>query len=185
MRSRPAIDLFHLPESLLRKVYSNPIPYDGPLSSDYRDYEGKPWQVLWHELCFMGVDMIGLCKFHTVFMSPNMPNFKEFAKFIELNTGLKLTPEEVWECADRAYTMERLFNLREGLTRKDDWLVDRYFDEPTPIGLDIVRGRSLDRKKFEAMIDEYYQLHGWDENGVPKPGTLEKLGLDKEPSHRL
>jgi len=114
-----------------------------------------------------------------------MPNFEEFSKMIHYNTGLELSAKEVWECADRAYTLERLFNLREGATRKDDWLVDRYFDEPTPIGLDIVRGKAIDREKFKAMLDEYYQIHQWDEKGVPKPETLKKLGLDKEPSHQL
>jgi aldehyde:ferredoxin oxidoreductase len=63
--------------------------------------------------------------------------------------------------------------------------VDRYFDEPTPVGLPIVRGKKIDREKFKKMIDEYYELHGWDENGVPRQETLEKLGLDKEPSHKL
>jgi aldehyde:ferredoxin oxidoreductase len=71
------------------------------------------------------------------------------------------------------------------MTRADDWLVDRYFDEPTPVGMPIVRGKSLDREKFKQMIDEYYELHGWDENGVPRPETLAQLGLENEPSHRL
>ena len=51
--------------------------------------------------------------------------------------------------------------------------------------MELVRGKSLDREKFRQMIDEYYELHGWDENGVPRPETLEKLGLDGEPSHLL
>ena len=42
-----------------------------------------------------------------------------------------------------------------------------------------------DKALFKKMIDEYYALHTWDENGVPRPETLEKLGLDKEPSHKL
>ncbi|TEU05193.1 aldehyde ferredoxin oxidoreductase, partial [Candidatus Bathyarchaeota archaeon] len=85
----------------------------------------------------------------------------------------------------RIYTIERMFNLREGFSRKDDRLPERYFEEPTPIGLPIVRGKKIDRDKFEKMLDEYYALHGWDENGVPKKETLEGLGLDKEPSHRV
>jgi aldehyde:ferredoxin oxidoreductase len=78
-----------------------------------------------------------------------------------------------------------LFNIREGLTRADGWLVDRYFDEPTPIGLPVVRGKCLDREKFKQMIDEHYELHGWDENGVPRLETLKRLGLDQEPSRML
>jgi aldehyde:ferredoxin oxidoreductase len=75
--------------------------------------------------------------------------------------------------------------MREGLTREDDWLPDRYFDEPTPIGLPIARGKCLDRERFKQMIDEYYELHGWDENGVPWPETLKRLGLNQEPSRML
>jgi len=184
LRSRPAIDLYHLPESLLRKIYGGPKPYDGPLSSDYTSYDGKPRMVVWHELLYEAVDSTGVCKFHSIFLSPNLIGFEELSKLIYLNTGLKFTPEEIWDIADRAYTVERLFNIREGLTREDDWLSDRYFDEPTPVGMPIVRGKALDRGKFEEMIDEYYELHGWDESGVPRPETLKKLGLDREPFQR-
>jgi len=185
LRSRPAIDLYHLPEPVLRQIYGNPTPYDGPLTSNYTDYEGKPRQVQWQEMIYEAVDCLGICKYHTIFLSPNLLSFDEFSKLLYYNTGLEMSPQEIWEVADRAYTVERLFNIREGLTREHDWLVDRYFDEPTPVGLPIVRGRKLDREKFKKMIDEYYELHGWDENGVPRPETLEKLGLDKEPSHKL
>jgi aldehyde:ferredoxin oxidoreductase len=77
LRSRPAIDLYNLPEPFLRKIYGNPVPYGGPLTSDYRDYEGKSWMVFWQEMVYMAVDCIGVCKFHTVFLSPNMPAFEE------------------------------------------------------------------------------------------------------------
>jgi aldehyde:ferredoxin oxidoreductase len=185
LRGRPAIDLYKLPEPVLRKIYSTPIPYNGPLSSDYRSYEGKPWQVVWHEHCYMAVDCLGICKYHTTFLGATLPNFPDWAKVIYYNTGLEMTPEEIWTVAERAYNMERLFNLREGLTRKDDWLVDRYFDEPLPLGAPGIRGLKLDREKFKRMIDEYYEHRGWDENGVPRPETLKRLGIDGEPSHIL
>jgi aldehyde:ferredoxin oxidoreductase len=59
----------------------------------------------------------------------------------------------------------------------------RYFDEPCRRGAIDVVGRKIDKKKFIQMIDELYEHKGLDENGVPKPETLKKLGLDKEPSH--
>jgi aldehyde:ferredoxin oxidoreductase len=185
LRSRPAIDLYHLPEPFLRKIYGNPIPYDGPLTSDYRDYEGKAWQVFWHEMIYMAVDCLGICKFHTIFLSPNLLNFEEFSKLLYFNTGMEMSPKEIWEVAERCYTMERMFNNREGATRKDDWLVDRYFDEPTPTGLAVVRGKTIDRDKLKKMIDEYYGHHEWDKKGIPKAKTLKRLGLEKEPSHML
>ncbi|MFQ6104636.1 MAG: aldehyde ferredoxin oxidoreductase family protein [Candidatus Glassbacteria bacterium] len=183
LRSRPAIDLYHLPESVLRKIYSHPVPYDGPLTSNFTDYEGKAWQVFWHEMCYMAVDSLGLCKFHTVFLSPNMPAFGEFSEWIRLITGLDVSPIEVWEAAERGYTTERLFNLREGATRDDDWLPDRYFDEPTKLGFGMVRNRAIDRQRFSAMLDEYYRYHGWDHEGIPTSKTLRRLGIEAKPVH--
>jgi aldehyde:ferredoxin oxidoreductase len=187
LRSRPAIDLYHLPEEVLRKVYSNPVPYDGPLSSEHTSYVGKAWEVLWQEMCYMGVDCLGICKYHTTFLGATLPNFEDWSKVLYYNTGLEMSPKEIWDVAERCYNIERLFNLREGLTRNDpkkgDTLNHRYFDEPCLRGAPDVIGAKIDRKKFNKMIDEYYEHHGWDENGVALPETMKRLGLDKEPSH--
>ena len=45
--------------------------------------------------------------------------------------------------------------------------------------------RKIERDKFNNMLDEFYAHHGWDEKGIPTPETLERLGLEKEPSHLL
>ena len=189
LRSRPAIDLYHLPEEVLRKIYGSPVPYDGPLSSEHTAYEGKPWQVYWQENCFMGVDCLGICKYHTTFLGATLPNFEDWSKVLYYNTGLEMSPKEIWDVAVRCNMIERLFLLREGLTRDDlkkgDMLNHRYFDEPCRRGAPDVVGRVIDREKFRKMIDEFYEHKGLDENGVPKPETLKALGLDKEPSHLL
>jgi aldehyde:ferredoxin oxidoreductase len=189
LRSRPAIDLYHLPEEVLRKIYSSPIPYDGPLSSEHTEYIGKPWQVYWQENCYMGVDCLGICKYHTTFLGATLPNFEDWAKVLYYNTGLEMTPEEIWEVAARCNMVERLFLLREGLTREDlkkgDMLNHRYFDEPCLRGALDVIGKCIDREKFKKMIDEFYEHKGLDNNGVPKPETLKRFGLEKEPSHLL
>ena len=187
LRSRPAIDLYHLPEEVLRKIYSNPVPYDGPLSSEHTEYIGKPWMVFWQENCYMGVDCLGICKYHTTFLGATLPNFEDWSKVLYYNTGLEMTPEEIWDVAERCNMIERLFNLREGLTRDDlkkgDMLNHRYFDEPCRRGAIDVIGMKIDKKKFIQMIDEFYEHKGLDNNGVPKPETLKKLGLKNEPSH--
>ncbi|MBW1667698.1 MAG: aldehyde ferredoxin oxidoreductase family protein [Deltaproteobacteria bacterium] len=189
LRSRPAIDLYHLPEEVLRKIYGTPVPYDGPLSSEHTAYEGKPWQVFWQENCYMGVDCLGICKYHTTFLGATLPNFEDWSRVLYYNTGLEMTPREIWDVAERCYNIERLFNLREGLKRdnpkKGDTLNHRYFDEPCKLGAPDVVGRTIDREKFQKMIDEYYEHHGWDSDGVPLPETLKRLGLENEPSHLL
>jgi aldehyde:ferredoxin oxidoreductase len=189
LRSRPAIDLYHLPEKVLRRIYGNPVPYDGPLSSDHTEYKGKPWQVFWQENCYMAVDALGICKYHTVFLGATLPNFDDWPKVIYYNTGLEMTPQEIFEIAERSNMVERMFNLREGLTRDDlkkgDMLNHRYFDEPCRRGaLDVV-GAKIDKKKFMKMVDELYEFKGLDKKGIPKPETLKRLGLNKEPSHQL
>ncbi|MBC8441908.1 MAG: aldehyde ferredoxin oxidoreductase family protein [Deltaproteobacteria bacterium] len=189
LRSRPAIDLYHLPEKVLKKIYSSPIPYDGPLSSEHTEYIGKAWQVFWQENCYMGVDCLGICKYHTTFLGATLPNFEDWPKVLYYNTGLEFTPEELWDIAERCNMVERLFNLREGLTRDDlekgDMINHRYFDEPTRRGAPDVVGTTIDREKFSKMIDEFYEHKGLDQKGKPTTKTLKRLGLANEPSHML
>jgi aldehyde:ferredoxin oxidoreductase len=189
LRSRPAIDLYHLPEKVLRKIYSSPVAYDGPLSSEHTSYVGKAWQVFWQENCYMAVDCLGICKYHTVFLGPTLPNFEDWPKVIYYNTGLEMSPTEIWEVAERCNMIERLFNLREGLIRTDlekgDMLNHRYFDEPCRRGAPEVIGAKIDRDKFKQMIDEFYSHKGLDDKGLPRPETLTRLGLRDEPSQML
>ena len=177
LRSRPAIDLYGLPENLLEEIY------EGPVSSDYTSYEGKSRMVWWQELLYAVTDSLGTCKFQTVFCALHAPKWKEFSKLIHLVSGIEISKAQLMEIGERICTTERMFNLREGFSRKDDNLPERFFKEPTPIGLPIARNRKIDKEKFNKMLDEYYALHEWDNNGVPQKETLKKLRLDKEPSH--
>jgi len=179
LRSRPAIDLYSLPEDLLQEVYG------GPVSPDYTSYDGKSRMIWWQERLYAVTDSIGLCKFQTVFLAVHAPKWDEWSKLIYLATGMEFSRAHLMEIGERIYTFERLFNLREGFTRKDDALPERYFKEPTPIGLPIAKGKKIDRAQFEKMLDEYYALHNWDQNGVPTQEALKRLGLDKEPSHMI
>ena len=101
------------------------------------------------------------------------------------SVSVSLTPLQLWDAADRSYTLERMFNIREGLTRAHDTLPERYFTHPTPAGLPMAKGKCIDRAKFEQMLDEYYELHEWDNSGIPTEGLLRRLGIDSEPSHLL
>ena len=135
----------------------------------------------------MAVDCLGICKYHTLFLGATLPNFEDWPKVIYYNTGLEFTPQEIWDVAERCNMIERLFNLREGLTRDDlkkgDTLNHRYFDEPCRRGAPDVIGQKIDRDKFKIMIDEFYQHKGLDPKGEPKQETLLRLGLENEPSH--
>ena len=189
MRSRPAIDLYHLPEPVMRKIYSSPVAYDGPLSSDHTEYIGKPWQVVWHENCYMAVDCLGICKYHTTFLGATLPNFEDWSKVLYFNTGLEMSPKDIWDVAERANMVERLFNIREGMKKDDPYkgemLAERYFTEPCSRGAPDVIGKKIDRDKFFEMRDLFYKYKGLDDNGVSDTESLKKYGLenlDNEPS---
>lgn len=181
LRSRPAIDLYHLPEKVLEETFEG-----GPMSSDFTSYVGKAREIWVMERIYAVVDAIGTCKFHTIFFSPHMPSWNEWSKMIEYITGMALSPEELKVIGERIYTMERMFNHREaGYDRKDDRLPERYYKEKVPGGLPVVKGKKIDRKKFNGMLNEYYKFHGWNRQGLPTKKTLKSLGLDQEPSHKL
>ena len=72
----------------------------------------------------------------------------------------------------RGYTMERLFNLREGIGKNEDTLAKRFTDD------ELIKGNPKTRVPLDKMLPKYYKLRGWDANGVPTPKTLKKLGLD-------
>ncbi|MBI4768622.1 MAG: aldehyde ferredoxin oxidoreductase family protein [Deltaproteobacteria bacterium] len=178
LRSRCALDLYGLPVPVLEMIYGRK-----GMTSDYRDYQGKPWMVFSTENSKVVIDSLGICQYAGSGLSPNMAKGPEFSRMLEYITGIKLNDKELLEVGERVTTIERLFNIREGMSRKDDYLPERYYREPTPLGMPATRGRFIDRAKYEVMLDEYYEFHGWDSNGNPTPETLRRLSLDKEPSH--
>lgn len=80
--------------------------------------------------------------------------------------------EEVKQLGARVITLTRLFNTREGFTRKDDTLPKRCLEEPLPEGP--YKGQV---NHLEPMLNEYYRLRGWDEEGIPTEETVKKIGL--------
>ncbi|MBM4305467.1 MAG: aldehyde ferredoxin oxidoreductase family protein [Deltaproteobacteria bacterium] len=170
MRSRPSLDVLGLPEDILEKIYG------GSVSSQFSSYSGKGRMVWWHELLNAVSDSLGFCRFLTVFSSPHAPQYKQFSKLIALSTGLTITPKELKTIGERIYTLERMMLVRDGIFRKDDTLPRRYFEEPIPEGP--AKGEVISREEFNGMLDEYYRLHGWDKNGIPRKETLRRLGLE-------
>jgi aldehyde:ferredoxin oxidoreductase len=179
LRSRPVLDLYNLPAEVLKNHYGFDVV------NDYSAYETKGKQVWWHETFNTLSDSLGICRMETISFSLNRLGYKDYVDLLRVITDMEFTPEELQQIGERIYTLERLFNIREGASRKDDYLSERYYVEPTPAGLEKNRGKKIDREKYDQMLDENYEMHGWDKNGIPRKETLEELGLDKEPSHIL
>jgi aldehyde:ferredoxin oxidoreductase len=145
--------------------------------------KSKSWRDFCQECLYALLDTLGICRFEAVSLSPKRPMWEGFSRLIELVTGLNYTPEQLMEAGERIYNIERLFNIREGATRADDTLPERFFR--WIITRTTERDRVIDREKSGRLLDEYYESHGWDKEGRPTPETLNDLGLDEEPSGLL
>jgi aldehyde:ferredoxin oxidoreductase len=92
-------------------------------------------------------------------------------------TGWNATQDEVVTTAHRGITLARLFNMREGFSRKDDRLPPR-FSEPLP------KHAGLSQEQQEKIVSDYYVEYGWDEaTGVPTQDTIRKLEIEADAVH--
>jgi aldehyde:ferredoxin oxidoreductase len=116
-----------------------------------------------------------LCKSNT---EPNgVPIYmKDLAHLFSLATGVEMDEKAMATAAERIYAVERAFLVREGVTRKDDVLRGKWGDESVPDGP--FKGEIIDPEKWGRLLDEYYQVRGWDSMGIPTTSTLSALGLE-------
>jgi len=91
-------------------------------------------------------------------------------KWLTYVTGQPMSSGHVQEIGARIFNLERMYNLREGLSARDDTLPPRILHEPTFPGM--TSGHPLDR-----LLPRYYRKRGWDPDGVPRPKTLDRLGV--------
>ncbi len=91
-------------------------------------------------------------------------------------TGLKFDSESISKFGQRVDTLTRLFNLREGFSRKDDIMPAKFWKAQTA-GSGKGMMSFVDREDFEKSLDRYYEIRGWDSEGVPTNETIKELGL--------
>jgi len=93
-------------------------------------------------------------------------------------TGVKYTWDDLYAVADRTYALIRALWVREkGVWSRDyDMPPVKWFKRPLTKGP--LAGAKLDYDKYNQLLDHYYELRGWDRNGVPTRDTLHRLGLD-------
>jgi len=99
----------------------------------------------------------------------------DMVRAVNLVTGWNIETDDLEKCGERIYNLERMINCRRGVTRKDDLLPWRVMHEPIPAGPS--KGRFCPPEELSKMLDRYYELRGWDRNGVPTPEKLSELGL--------
>jgi aldehyde:ferredoxin oxidoreductase len=120
------------------------------------------------------INCLGICIFRPATDPLNMPA-KLFADAYTALTGIPLTPEELRIAGERVCNLEKAFNSRIGLRRKDDRLCERWMNEP--VTFEYGKGMKA-ADYFEDLLDEYYERHGWDKHtSLQTRIKLEELGL--------
>ena len=132
--------------------------------------DGKAKMVKDTQLIMAIVDSLGMCASMRFVLAP-----QAILSLYGAVTGIVLEEEEALLISERINSLERLFNVREGLTRTDDTLPRRLLKEAMPTGPS--KGNTV---PLDQMLDEYYELMGWDPNGIPAPARMRELDLQPE-----
>jgi len=153
-----------------QEVFGMPVPY--PV--ERLELKGKGILTKFNQ-DFCGLfDTVTFCEFPASFMLDSFQ--KLVAQLISGATGLDFTEQEMWDVGERLNNLCRMFNVREGFSRKDDTLPERLMTEPLKNGLS--KGEKISREDLDFMLDEYYEARQWDSNGIPTPEKLTALGLE-------
>ncbi len=99
------------------------------------------------------------------------------AEMVNVSCGENWTMESLKLAGERCWTLSRMFNCREGISRKDDYLPLRFAEEPIVSGPKEGNTVPVDIQNY--MLDKYYQLRGWDNNGIPSEELIRRLGLEE------
>ncbi len=143
------------------EVLGNPVKIDNLTT------EGKAqWTITFQDLT-AALDSTGACLFTTFGIGAD-----ELAELLTAATGVPYSTEEFMKAGARIWNVERLFNLKAGLTAKDDTLPPRMLNDPIPAGP--CKGEV---SKLDKMLPEYYSLRGWSSAGVPTKEKLAELGI--------
>jgi len=165
--SRPGVDV-----EKGRLIFGIDNPYT-PL-----EYEGKAQMVTYMEAVHRVNNCLGICHMNTIHWDVEHMDLPQLAQLYSAATGWETSVEDLKRMAMRQVNLEKAFNLRyTDFDRKDDMPTARDMNEPIPTGS--LAGWKMDEEKYNRMLDEYYDLHGWDrETSYPTRKTLVDLGLD-------
>jgi aldehyde:ferredoxin oxidoreductase len=129
-------------------------------------YDQKPQRVVDFENRYVIFDSLIICRFIR-----DIATWERLPKILKALTGADLTIDKLKETANKIVTMTRLFNIREGIRTADDDLPQRFFEQPLLHGGS--KGNTVDRAKFQEMVNEYYALRGWNAEGMPESAKQE------------
>lgn len=138
-----------------------------PFKVDQHATEGKPALVKTFQDLTAALDSTGACLFTTFGIGAD-----DLAALMSAVTGVQYSVDDFMKAGERIWNLERLFDLKAGITHEDDYLPKRLLTDPVPAGPSKGEVSHMDQ-----MLPEYYSLRGWDKDGVPTNKKLKELSL--------
>lgn len=140
-------------------------------------YENKAKLVVYYESLKAVVDSLGICVFATNWASPDLLNPEDLSELYSAAIGIQVKADELMFIGTRINNIEKAFNtLHAGFARTDDYPPNRFMEESIKSGP--LRGEKLEKDKWDKMLDEYYELQGWNKaTGWQTRKCLENLEL--------
>ena len=195
VKGQPSIEPFRIPKGWALAVSTSPVagrhlrgatmgsnrygPRPRPGDFNVTDYRNQAKGVVWQGKTKELEDNLGICNYVGTWSGANFLSIADFAEFINTGMGLNLTEEELMgHYADIGRNLEKAFNaLHTNMSREDDIPPKRFREEEVKSGP--YKGFKIDKNKYNEMLDEFYELSGWDKKtGIQTRTGLEKLGLE-------
>ncbi|MEM2994667.1 MAG: aldehyde ferredoxin oxidoreductase family protein [Candidatus Bathyarchaeia archaeon] len=120
------------------------------------------------------IDSLIICKFSR---GTYYKEAEDLAKLYSLVTGFETAPEEIRRSGERINNLARIFNVREGLSRKDDTLPYKVMHHPIP-DEGPSKGAYVSQEELDLLLDDYYAVRGWTREGIPTIEKLKELGME-------
>jgi len=157
-------------ERVSEKVYGSRLAV--ALDSGYQ-YKAQP--TIWHQHRDVIKDSLPVCDqmgFPLIYSEKGYGDTSVEAKLFSAVTGIQKSEEDLNKFGEMIINLERAIMIREGRTRRDDESIKPYFQKPDSDGI------PFDTVKFAKLLDEFYELRGWDKTtGRPTREKLEEVGL--------
>ena len=158
-------DWFQVPDEKFKKYYVDWEPRGEMSNPYYPTVEASCEIVDWMEKMHYIDDALGMCAGLSSFPLKPPYHIHNYAEFVTAGTGIKMSKDDVWKSATRTRTLMRALNVRRGLRRADDKPPEDHW-----------RKRFPDLEK--ELLDQYYKLKGFNDQGIPTKESLHDLEMD-------
>jgi len=168
----------YVPEEILeefRKTIGSPYKLLGP-----KNPSPSPYMVVYMNRLLAVFNCLELCVFPTRYLLFYTMTLNDLPPLLNTVIGEDFSVEALRKVGDRVRAVQRAFNARLGIRRKDDYPPEFTFKDSVKLGPLPASEFALNRKAYDEILTKYYELCGYDvETGIPTESTLEKLGLEE------